>query len=111
MPSSTTPGPRCTSPTRPARPGIAPSSSSGPTWVPDPMAGASAGAVERYIELGLALGRHIDGMVDAYYGPRELAEKVSVVPVRSPESLVADGRSLLADLASGATGTDLGPVR
>ena len=28
--------------------------------------------VERYLELGLRLGRHLDGLVDAYYGPAEL---------------------------------------
>ncbi len=27
---------------------------------------------ERYIELGLRLGRHVDGLVDSYYGPPEL---------------------------------------
>ena len=24
---------------------------------------------ERYLELGLRLGKHVDGLVDAYYGP------------------------------------------
>jgi len=27
--------------------------------------------VERYLLLGLRLGRHVDGLVDAYYGPPE----------------------------------------
>ncbi len=29
------------------------------------------GLVRRYLDLGLQLGRHIDGLVDAYYGPPE----------------------------------------
>ena len=33
-------------------------------------------AAERYLELGLRLGRHVDGLVDAYYGPPELKEQV-----------------------------------
>ena len=31
---------------------------------------------ERYLELGLRLGKHVDGLVDAYYGPSELQEQV-----------------------------------
>ena len=31
---------------------------------------------ERYLELGLRLGRHVDGLVDAYYGPPELQAQV-----------------------------------
>jgi hypothetical protein len=31
--------------------------------------------VTRYITLGLALGRHLDGLVDAYYGPPDLQEE------------------------------------
>ena len=33
-------------------------------------------AVE-YIELGLRLGRHVDGLVDSYYGPRRAARSRS----------------------------------
>ena len=33
--------------------------------------------VTRYLSLGLALGRHVDGLVDAYYGPPELARRAS----------------------------------
>ena len=32
-------------------------------------------AAEDYILLGLRLGRHVDGLVDAYYGPPELKEQ------------------------------------
>ena len=31
--------------------------------------------VDRYLEVGLRLGRHLDGLVDAYYGPAELAAR------------------------------------
>jgi hypothetical protein len=27
---------------------------------------------ERYLELCLRLGRHVDGLVDAYYGPADI---------------------------------------
>ena len=62
---------------------------------------AAGGPVEAYLTLGLRLGRHIDGMVDAYYGPPGLAAAVAAEPVLPPERLVADARSLLADLGSG----------
>src|SRR5665647_1829697 len=35
-----------------------------------------AAIVERYLLLSLRLGRHIDGFVDFYYGPPELAQRV-----------------------------------
>ncbi len=59
------------------------------------------GPVEAYLTLGLRLGRHIDGMVDAYYGPQELAAAVAAEPVVPPEQLVVESRSLLAALGSG----------
>ena len=34
--------------------------------------------VERYLRLGLQVGRHVDGIVDAYFGPPELAAAVEV---------------------------------
>ena len=57
--------------------------------------------VDRYLEVGLRLGRHLDGMVDAYYGPRDLAERVEAEPLRDLPALVADARSLVADLDAG----------
>jgi len=60
--------------------------------------------VERYLTLGLALGRHIDGMVDAYFGPPALAERAPHLP---PDRLAADARHLLADLDH----SDLEPAR
>jgi hypothetical protein len=56
--------------------------------------------VERYLELGLALGRHIDGLVDAYYGPAATAARVAAEPIRPPAELAARARRLLADLVA-----------
>ncbi len=57
---------------------------------------ADPGLVERYLTLGLRLGRHIDGMVDAYYGPPECSAAVASEPVYPPNQLVTEARSLLA---------------
>jgi hypothetical protein len=59
------------------------------------------GPVGRYLEVGLRLGRHLDGMVDAYYGPADLAARVADEPARPLPALVADVRSLVADLDAG----------
>ena len=32
-------------------------------------------AAERYLLLALRLGRHVDGLVDSYYGPAELQQQ------------------------------------
>ncbi len=57
--------------------------------------------VGRYLALGLALGRHVDGLVDAYYGPPELAAEASEGPPLALGALVADARALLDDLDGG----------
>ncbi len=54
--------------------------------------------VTRYLELGLALGRHIDGLVDAYTGPAALAAQAGDGPVVAASRLVEVARRLLADL-------------
>ncbi|MBW3643581.1 MAG: DUF885 domain-containing protein, partial [Actinobacteria bacterium] len=54
--------------------------------------------VDRYLELGLALGRHVEGLVDAYTGPPELAAAVAAGPVVTPARLADAARTLLADL-------------
>ncbi len=59
--------------------------------------------VDRYLTLGLRLGRHIDGLVDAYYGPRQHADRVQAEPVLPPDRLIAEARSLLADIDAGAS--------
>jgi len=63
--------------------------------------------VERYIELGLRLGRLLDGLVDAYYGPAEIARRIEAEPTPDPAKLAADARRLIADLDSGAGGDDI----
>jgi hypothetical protein len=60
------------------------------------------GVVGRYLLLGLGVGRHIDGLVDAYYGPPVLAERVARTAPPEPARLVEDGRALIADVDSGA---------
>ncbi len=57
--------------------------------------------VERYLELGLRVGRHVDGFVDAYYGPRQLADRVAAEPPRPPAELARDAGRLLTDLDAG----------
>ncbi|MBA2535864.1 MAG: hypothetical protein H0V20_00330, partial [Actinobacteria bacterium] len=44
--------------------------------------------VKRYLRLGLQLGRHVEGIVDAYYGPPELATAVDAEPPVDPRTLV-----------------------
>jgi len=62
---------------------------------------APGGAVGRYLELGLALGRHVDGLVDAYYGPPALAERATRGSPVPPVQLATRARQLLADLDAG----------
>ncbi len=57
--------------------------------------------VERYLRLGLQLGRHVDGIVDAYYGPPELAAAVDAEPPVDPRALVSVAEALLDELADG----------
>lgn len=54
--------------------------------------------VTSYIELGLRLGRHIDGLVDAYYGPSEIAEGVEAEEPQDAAALVSDAGRLLESL-------------
>jgi hypothetical protein len=57
--------------------------------------------VTRYLELGLRLGRLLDGLVDAYYGPPELKRSIHNEPTPDPSRLVADARALIAALDAG----------
>jgi hypothetical protein len=47
-----------------------------------------------YVTLGLRLGRHIDGLVDAYFGPAEPAAQVDSEQPRDPAELVAEAVTL-----------------
>jgi hypothetical protein len=53
---------------------------------------------ERYLELGLRLGKHVDGLVDAYYGPPELKERVDAEGKLDASQLAADGDALLEEV-------------
>ena len=57
--------------------------------------------VERYIRLGLQVGRHIEGIVDAYFGPPELAVAVAAEPPVEPRLLIADSEVLIEELDDG----------
>jgi hypothetical protein len=58
-------------------------------------------AAERYVQLGLQLGRHDDAVVDAYFGPPELAATVEQAPPVEPPVLVAAADALLDELPDG----------
>ena len=58
-------------------------------------------AAEEYLLLGLRLGKHVDGLVDAYYGPEDLKDVVDEEPPVHAAELVADADMLLASLEDG----------
>jgi hypothetical protein len=68
-------------------------------------------AAERYLRLGLQLGRHVDGIVDAYYGPPELAAAVDAEPPVDPRALAADAEALLDELEDGWLRDQVGGLR
>src|SRR5919204_5739390 len=61
----------------------------------------SESVVERCLRLGLQIGRHVDGMVDAYFGPPELAAAVEAEPRVDPRELVSAAERLLGELDDG----------
>ncbi len=63
--------------------------------------GAAASLSGRYVRLGLQLGRHVDGLVDAYFGPPEWAAEVAAAPPAEPRTLVAVAEELLDELEDG----------
>jgi hypothetical protein len=56
---------------------------------------------ERYLRLGLRLDRHVEGIVDAYYGPTELVTAVESESPVEPRALVAEAEALLDELEDG----------
>ena len=68
-------------------------------------------AAERYLRLALQLGRHVDGIVDAYYGPPELAAAVDAEPPVDPRALAADAEALLDELEDGWLRDQVGGLR
>jgi hypothetical protein len=61
----------------------------------------SESIAERYLRLGLQLDRHVEGTVDAYFGPPELATAVKAAPPVEPRNLVAAADTLLDELDDG----------
>jgi hypothetical protein len=61
----------------------------------------SRSIAERYVVLGLQTGRHIEGIVDSYYGPPELQKAVDAEPPVEPAALVVAADELLAELDEG----------
>jgi len=59
--------------------------------------------IDRYLILGLRLGKHVEGFVDSYYGPPEHREQVDGEEPLDPRSL-ADEAAALRELAAGLEG-------
>jgi len=57
--------------------------------------------VDRYLRLGLQVGHHVDGIVDAYFGPAELSAAVEAEPPVDPRELAAVADGLLDELEDG----------
>jgi hypothetical protein len=53
---------------------------------------------ERYLLLGLRLGRHLDGLVDAYFGAPELEAQVAGEELADPEALTGEAQALRTGL-------------
>ena len=47
-------------------------------------------AAEDYLELCLRLGKHLDSLVDSYYGPPEISDRVDAEEPREPAALAED---------------------
>ncbi len=62
---------------------------------------ADTALVGDYLILGLRLGRHIDGLVDAYYGPPDRMAQVDAEPMHPPDQLVAEAKALVAAIDAG----------
>jgi hypothetical protein len=58
-------------------------------------------AAERYVWLGLQVGRHVDGIVDAYFGPPELKAEVDAEPPVDVRALASAADALLDELDDG----------
>jgi hypothetical protein len=58
-------------------------------------------AAERYLVLGLRLGKHVEGLVDSYCGPPELKEQVDAEEPIPAVELAADAYTLRDELSDG----------
>ena len=61
----------------------------------------SGSIAERYVRLGLRVGRHVEGIVDAYFGPPEWAAEVEAAAPVEPGVLVAEAQALLEEVDDG----------
>jgi hypothetical protein len=61
----------------------------------------SSSIAERYLRLGLELDRHVEGTVDAYFGPPELAAEVKAADPVESAALAATADALLEELEDG----------
>ena len=59
----------------------------------------AASLPERYLLLGLRLGKHVDGLVDGYFGPAELQETVDREELVDAGVLLDEARGLTAEVA------------
>ncbi|NUT36761.1 MAG: hypothetical protein HOV79_27210 [Hamadaea sp.] len=57
--------------------------------------------VDRYLRLGLRLGRLEDGLVDTYFGPPEIAAEVDAAPPPTAAAVADEAEALLCDLPDG----------
>src|SRR5262245_16234487 len=71
----------------------------------------SGSIAERYVRLGLRVGRHVDGIVDAYFGPAEWAAEVEAAAPVDPALLVAEADDLLGEVEDGWLGDQLAGLR
>ena len=63
---------------------------------------------ERYVELCLRLARHDEELVDFYFGPREIADRVESEASHEPARLAEDARSLFEETESAYLRAQLG---
>jgi hypothetical protein len=54
-----------------------------------------------YLRLVLEINKHIDGYIDAYYGPDEIKVEVEADPKKSPSALLANLHALQTQIPSG----------
>src|SRR3954453_22284825 len=73
----------------------------------DDVAFGAMDVVDRYLTLGLRLGRHVDGLVDSYCGPPELQEAVAAEGLVAPGELAGAAGALAEDVER----SDLEPQR
>jgi hypothetical protein len=62
---------------------------------------------DRYLELGLRVGKHVDELVENFYGPEEIKARVDAEERLEPARLVEDATDLLAALET----AELAPSR